>query len=585
MRTKIAVKLTNGIEKKIEFEYFIESIFGNIDSQNKMTFIDRETYDILCSKMLTLFSKCEVDNIYSFGFKITSIDIELLQAKGIELNWLSSSDDLYNNLKTIVLNRLDNTKIIDDKKIISDEELIGLIKQNKDRFMTSLFHQDYPFTHNIKNIRELIQKRKYEEAKKEIQKLKASDYSYSSIYHICLGQFLINTKLSLDESKVEEEFRTNIENFKESPKWVSSFYFEFIKYIEDRRNARKALSLINEYTEKYSLELLTDDQKIYLLYLKGRSYYQSGDYLKALNSLGKAILLSRSNEDYLSTKLYNTMTNIFNDNLFFNHAEYLANKSLNLRQEQDLSNLHESYSCLAGVYFKNCQFDKAIDTFLKAKEIVESNCLELSSTEHNRINNYIAKSYIMLKDFNKAEKYLTEAFTYDDKRGFSFYLTMLCYFEEKKYERIVKEFTKRQIFMKEFDQFVLGWINFFVAEANYHIKNYDQADKYFNESVTHFMDDRYLLEASYLYHVSDIPKFASFTKKEHIDSDLKERVKEKVISYIDMHCDIVETYEYLFKGQEINEEKDYYLIELNFIDMDYHNKETKDMLKKSICLF
>jgi tetratricopeptide (TPR) repeat protein len=585
MRTKIAVKLTNGIEKKIECEYFIESIFVNIDNQNQMTSIDKETYDILCSRMLTLFSKCEVDNIYSFGFKITSIDIEFLQAKDLELDWRSCSDELYNNLKNIVLNRIDNTKISDEKSIVSDEELIGLIKQYKDRLKTNLIHQDYPYTHNIKNILELIQNRKYDEAKKELQKLQASDNSYSSIYNICIGQFLINTKLSLDESKVEDEFRTNIEKFKESPKWVSSFYFEYIKYFEDRRNARKALSLINEYTEKYSLELLTDDQNIYLLYLKGRSYYQSGDYLKALNSLGKAMLLSRSNIDYLSTRLYNTITNIFNDNLFFIHAEYTANKSLSLRQEEESSNLHESYSCLAGVYFKHCQFDKAVNTFLKAKEIVESNCLELSSTEHNRLNNYIAKSFIMLKDFKKAEEYLTEANSYDDRRGFSFYLNILRFYVEKKYDIIIKEFSKKQKLMEEYDKFVLGWIHFFVAEAYYHIKKYDEADKFFNQSVNHFMDDRYILEASYLYHISDIPKFASFTKNEHHDSDLKDRVKEKVISYIDMHCDIVETYGYLFEGYEIKEEKDYYLIELNFIDMDYHNKETKDMLKKSICLF
>jgi len=370
----------------------------------------------------------------------------------------------------------------------------------------------------LKRVKELINEYKLKEATKMLKKIDFDSLSDFEKGEYKYYEFSLGNKDELF-SQMKEYFKNDIEK-------LTKIYFDYIKYLEDKREERKPYQLIKEFEEKFSLNLLNRDELSYFYYIKGRNYYYRGEYLLALSNLKKA-KENVKNNDRLLASIYNTTANSFSDNLFFDEALQIAKNALKIRKEFNFPEIADTLSLIGGIYFKSGDLKNALKFYKKVLEY----------RQDDRIYNYLAKTLILQGDLTQAKQYLDKS--HIDKAGFYFWIKTLYFYYSKQYDKIEK------LYLKEFycpcnrdikDKFVIGWFFYIMSLVAIENKKLKKAKKYFSLSLEYFIKDNYILEADFvrrdiLHNLKNKKPFKKVVNSFDLDSLFDEyMLKHKTIS-------------------------------------------------------
>ena len=337
----------------------------------------------------------------------------------------------------------------------------------------------------------LTKENKLKEAKKIFKDINFNNLSDIEKEEYKYYQFVFGNK--------DELFEEMKEYFKNNAQKLVKIYFDYIKYLEDKRDEKKPYKLIKEFEENFSIKLLDKNELSYFYYIKGRNYYYRGEYLLALENLKQAKVNVQNKR--LLASIYNTTSNCFTDNLFFDEALQIANNALKIRKKFNFAEVRDTFSLIGGIYFKKGDFDNALKFYKKA----------LKLKEDERIYNYLAKTSILKGDLKEAKNYLNKS--KKDEKGFYLWIKTLYLYNLKEYEKIEK------LYIKEFycpekrdkkDKFVIGWFFYVMSLIAIENQKFKKAKKYFSTSLEYFIKDNYILEAHFVK--EDIFKRKKFKK-------------------------------------------------------------------------
>ena len=302
-------------------------------------------------------------------------------------------------------------------------------------------------------------------------------------------------------------------------------YFIYLKYLEDIRDDKRPKKLIENIGKEFNIEQeFNRDEKAIFYYLRGRNFYARGEFLDALKDFKKSLEYC-SNEKLLAS-IYNSATNSFTDNLFFDEAFFMANKAFEIRKKLKLSEKSDSLSLIGGIYLKRKNFKKAYETFKEVEKITDK--------KDNRIYNYLVKSTIMLGFYNKAKEYLNIAKKYDDRLGFTILAEMFLIYKTQNYEKLF-DYAKENFLITDkksnFDKVVLGWGYFLLAQKASQEEKYLDSYKFLNSSIEYFLLDKYILEAYYAYLKIDKDNeyseyFLNINKEYNLKGEIDEYIKK-----------------------------------------------------------
>lgn len=457
MKFKISAKTFNGINITPEIDIFVTLDKGE-------NILPLGIYQEIQNEIL------ELKNIVKLDFYVFSKDLENLIQQNININYIE--------LKDLIL-----------------KLLLEVIEKNSPTTIT-----------NQKLIRanQFFDDKKIDEAQMLLSEINLKTLSTFDTDEFKLLEF----KLKI--SKSENDFRNLIETiFQNNPMKIKQTYFIYIKYLEDMRDEKAPLKLIKEFEEKYPLSILSSDEKSLFYYLNGRANYARGEFLVALKELSKSKEFLNKNDEKLLASIYNTATNSFSDNLFFEEAEQIAQNSISIRNKLKLIEVQESISLLAGIYFKNNQFHKAYEQYNYSLKLLNHE----QKNSKARLFNYLAKSSIMLHSFDKAKEYIEESekLNYDNK-GFLVLIKYLYFYTKKDFEKL-NELFKATLLLPEnknkYDNFVISWCYVFLAQYKFEINEFDLGINFLYKAINYFIVDNYILEAFYVslnVYKYDIPK-------------------------------------------------------------------------------
>lgn len=446
MKYKLLVQTFNGIKITPEVDIFVALGKGK-------NILPSGIYKEIQNEIIN------VKNIPELDFFVFSKDLENLIQQNMSID--------YNNLKTIILKLL--FEII-EKNISSNIINQKLIRANQ-----------------------LFDDKKIDEAETLLLEINNKALSAFDSEEFNILQF----KIKIDKS--ENDFKDIIEStFKDNPLRIKQIYFIYIKYLEDIRDERTPLKLIKEFEEKYPLSILSNNEKSIFHYLNGRANYARGEFLVALKELSKSKEFVNIDDEKLLSSIYNTATNSFSDNLFFDEAEQIAKNTIDIRNKLKLIEVQESISLLAGIYFKSNQFEKAYQHYEISLKLLEHE----QKNSKTRLFNYLAKTSIMLGAFDKAKEYIeqSEKLEYDNK-GFLILIKYLYLYTQKDFEELM-ELYKTTILLPEnrnkYDNFVISWCYVLLAQYKFEIKEFNLGINFLYKAIDYFMEDKYILEAFYV---------------------------------------------------------------------------------------
>lgn len=372
----------------------------------------------------------------------------------------------------------------------------------------------------------IYQEKKYDDAKELFDTIDINVLSTLEKDEYLLMQFKFIVE------KTQEDFSHYLELFSKNPTKIKECYFEYIKYLENKREEKKPIQLLEEFENKYPLSMLSPNELALYYYLKGRAQYGRGDFLLALKNLAQALTHVPQDDKRLIASIYNTATNSFNDNLFFHEAKQLANKAFTIREKLKLPEKQESLSLLGGIYFKSGEFKKSYETYKES--------IALLTLDNPRALNYLAKASIMLDYKNKAKEHLEKSKQFSDTKGFIVLLEILYLFKQKDFDGLFQLY-KTTIMLpekrKDYDKFVSGWSYAILARASFESnKEYDGIE-YLYKSIDFFIKDKYILEAFYVslyiyqYSVSqkEMQRFQELIKEFNLTIEFREFVEKHSI--------------------------------------------------------
>ena len=392
------------------------------------------------------------------------------------------------------------------------------------------------------------------------------------------------------EEDIEGIFRSSLEDFKHNPRRLKSFYFSYIKFLENIRDVERPRKLLKEFEKKYPISILSKDELSLYYYLNGRSEYARGEFLIGLDQLSHAREELDKNDDQLKASILNTAANCFTDNLFFKEAMSIADKALHIREKHKLPERQETVSLMGGIHFKSANYEDALNSYLLAEELSKE--FTLTNRHKNRLYNYIAKSSVMSGNYKKAETYLEKAIKDGDQKGFSSYIHLLLLLKQKKYDLMLDHFKEKTMLpenQREYDDFALGWSYTYMAEGAFLQEKYDDGIEYLYKAVTFFIEDLYFLEAQYV----SLLLFRYSVPSNHIELfrnlEGNDTILSKLKVYVEKHASIRQTF---FNDLFTNDDSDignsnleqFYndIKEIN--DINYNPEQVREIMD-GICLY
>lgn len=385
-------------------------------------------------------------------------------------------------------------------------------KTNLKIMINKLIDQDNVTIENrqINDIKTLIRQRDYTTAEKRMSLLDYKILSPNDLFDYRQLNLLLSYKINHSQIvENKKKFLTEKQNYKYDKVKLAIIYMDYIKYLQDIREEKSPSALLKELSDFCQIDFLPADYQAYNYYLLGRYNYGRGFYLSALENFDKAYLIYKtinSREEEISDVL-NSCVNCFNDNFYFEIAEDLAMKALGIREKYHLASSADTFGVLGGLYFKKRDFQNAIKYFEKSYEKLK---LTLKPMLLNKTFNYLAKSYMMNQDYDKAQYYLNESFNIiaeatAKEKSFSYLYQLILALKmnnNEMFNSMKKVFQNPENFYS-FDKVSLGWAYSFMAEHEYLNGYIKQGHDYLSDAISFFTEDRYFFEAAYIwnYHI------------------------------------------------------------------------------------
>jgi len=442
-------------------------------------------------------------NVKEFEFEIISKDLEILMENGIEIIW----DDFI-------------------------EKIIELAKNINKEIENSGLKRAYNF----------YKENKTEKAENIFKSINEENLSQFDKKEYKFLEFL------LDKNKNSEKFEKYIKIFEDNPAKLKEIYFNFIKFLQNKRDESLPRYFIKQFEETFPLSYLTDKEKSIYYYLKGRGLYYRGEFIEAIINLKKS--KQYANDEELLSDIYNTTANIFTDNLYFKEALYLAEKALEIREKLYLEEkINDTFSLIGGIYLKQNKLANSYKFFNKVKR------------ENSRINNYRAKTAILRGYFNKAEEYIKKAKEFEknetvyDRKGFLRSIEIFYLFKRGKFNEAEEFFKKEFEESRNIDAIVWGSVCAVMSEIYFKRNKIEEVYKILFKGIDELLKDNYILEAYYLslypYKFEMAKKDIEEFNNQTADFNLTVKLAEYVNRHIEILSKEAEEFGIKTKGKEL----------------------------------
>lgn len=591
MKVNIKGTFLNGIEREISINFEIANF--------KLVEINKVSFPTLNSK--AIYS--ETNNLFrkyfsTFIQKLNNLYIDcMIYSKELEeLNKIKFDYHIQPTSEALVISIIDF--ILRDNNLTLPEfnNLKDLFTKISKHNWKELLNKYLPAQQEIQNkkiiaAQTFFEKRDYKSLDTELADIEVNYLNPMELTEYQFLKVVAELRNQFDNyGNLKEYFNQKIEQFKNNPDKQIALYFEFIKFAEDIRDTKLPTDIIKEFNNKYSLGVLTNEQKGYYYYLIGREKYSRGFYRDALAYLEKAynVFNNLNNEEYLA-KVYNTAVNCYLDNYFLNYGYKLAEKAIEIRKKIGSFEIGDSFGVMGNYYLKKLDYEKALEYFNLSKIELQKNGADVKRT-----NNYILKTLILANKLDEAEKLFNEVGeNYCNKKEESFFMfiKLLFYYYKKdlnSFNQIFLHFNQTENF-STYDKFPLAWAYAFNGLVNFENGDYENGVKFINSAINIFFEDNYFFEAGYvslykeLYKPQEVnPNFVDNEREdlfakfvEHIDivKHLKEDYFQKFFEENDIKDDTYFT-EFFIKSNEITQ----------YSDVDKKKQELNTLLK-SINLF
>jgi len=589
MIVNVKAKAINGLPIEPKIDITIASLsFGSDLPQASNPVSTRVLSQTLTELVRILQKYYPKANLEKPRLYIVSKDLEMMNSLGI----LPDSASLSRELTVAVISFIAGEMGFSTAK---GSDIEGFLKSSEAEFFR-VFQGHLPreiSNPSLIRVRELYKDKKYQEAFRLLATIAGQLTEDNDSREADFLAFSLRIKHgNRSPDQIEQEFRVALKKLGDRPDYVKKYYFEYIRYLEDARDFYIPFRLLNEFRDKYPLNLLDGSEKTSFHHLQGRAEYARGDYLQALENFCVAIDILDPADSESYARILNSSVNCFSDNLFFEEAVWIAEKAAELRSLLNLPETLETLSCIAGINTKQHKHREAYEVLQQVA--TNSSVISLTPVEQNRLNNYLAKSLTFMGDFSKAEAYLVIAEEAGDPKGFSCLLRLLLLFRKNNFPAQERLFTDVFILPenhdqnKGFDRFVLGWAYTLMGETSLIKKDYKDAVLYLNDGISFFLSDQYVLEAkcaALLTWVHGLPESYALSFRQMQDN-LK--LDELFDQYVKKHARIAELYFGHFKSgcQKHEEESALALLAKRLYGMDDYNydpSEIKEILA-SICL-
>ncbi len=552
MKFKVNATAFNGKPVQVDIELYVETLNINFRREQKNKLITAEVYQELQNQILM-----ELRQIYpqqlleTINFKLISRDLEEL----IGLKFKVQESDLREATIATVLNYLALEIGVTPHRNI--EKLKTSLGRFENRFVARFLSSPEQNISNPK-LQEAMgsyQEKMFSQASDIINVLSPDDLNYydRSVWEWL--SFATRTKQDKEDSPdLREQFDRALERYSQQPSLIKKYYFSYIEFLEDIRDAKKPRELIREFEARYPLSILDDDEAVVYHRLKGRAEYHRGEYLIALEHFGIALIRVDKNDLKSKAAIFNSAVNCFTDNLFFESAHWIASQAEVWRRVLDLPQTYESISCMAGIETKRKNYAQALELHQKADELIQD--IQITDIDANRHYNFMAKNYILAGNYARGEEYLDKAEEAGDHKGFTQSLRMLLYYQQSSYDQMDELFERRFKAESKYDHFVLGWANALMARAAFVQKRFDAAISYLEDSISLFMSDLYILEARMV----SLYGFAFDPPKEYQDKIMgiiiNNNIDARFEEYVAKHAEINSKYYHFFNpdAQDYQEE-------------------------------
>jgi len=590
MKCKIHAKTFNGTPIHSHIEVFLESAPRFTEKRNLNKTLTPEQYGALESGILNDLEPLLPDerNIF-IDLEISSKDLEKMHELGFRID----TESLVLAIKPLVFRRILETLGETFDTSLGTEEIIEKILKHADTFR-KLYLEDVSgkSLSPIEEIEKLLDGKKYIDAFQRLTTL-----SPQSLTHTEKRQYdLLRFKLSLknyhegDLPAMEKNFEEFVRQYAEYPETVRKLYFSYIRFLEDLRRPQDAKRVLKRFEKHYSLTILDREEASLYHYLEGRALYAGGEFIYALEHLSRALELNSIHDRKMRAAILNTSANCFGDNLLFKEAFSLAEEAMKIRKELDIPELVDSISCLAGLHFRQGNFQKSYQLFRHALDTSESMNLTLTSRERNRLFNYLAQAATLTGRKEEAFQWLEKAEKSGGTLDFTIKARLLYFYTEKDFESLRALF-KQTIMLpqnhQQYDSVVLGWGYALMARTSFALGEINDGIQYLFKASRFFMDDKYYLEAAYLL---------LYLYRDTIEQDAIElffrmdegELLKKLDEFVPKHCQIRERFSTAF-GLEISKDSHCDLEKVNdflneTIEGYYDPEEIEDFMEKQ-CLY
>lgn len=172
---------------------------------------------------------------------------------------------------------------------------------------------------------------------------------------------------------------------------------------------------------------------------------------------------------------------------YYKALEYMDSTIIVAKRSGSLKEIHQTYEHKGVLYMRLSEYEKAAENFIKSLEVKQKNKLfrDLSGTYR-----YVASCFFELKQYETAKKYIVKALEFGKSNNNDFAM-MISYKHLATYNRFMKLNEESEIAVNKAIELAKisnadGHISVALEEKgrlyfqNY--KNYDQAEKYFNEA-------------------------------------------------------------------------------------------------------
>ncbi len=552
MKFKVNATALNGKAAQVDIELYVETLNINYRRELKNKLITAEVYQELQNQILM-----ELRQIYPqqhleiINFKLISRELEEL----IGLKFKVKGSDLKEAIIATIYNYLAVEIGFGYQEDVKQPEVY--LRQNESRFIARFLSspEQNISSSKLQEAMDSYQEKRFAQASDIIKEINPDELNYYDRSVCEWLSFVIRTKQDKEDSPgLREQFDQVCQRYSQRPSLIKKYYFSYIEFLENIRDAEKPRELIQEFEARYPLSILDDDEAVIYHRLKGRAEYHRGEYLIALEHFGIAMIRVDKSDLKSKAAIFNSAVNCFTDNLFFESAHWIASQAQEWRRVLDLPQTYESVSCMAGVETKRKNYAQALELHHKADELIQD--IQITDIDANRHYNFMAKNYILAGNYARGEEYLDKAEEAGDHKGFTQSLRMLLYYQQSSYDQMDELFERRFKAESKYDHFVLGWANALMARAAFVQKRFDAAISYLEDSISLFMSDLYILEARMV----SLYGFAFDPPKEYQDKIMgiiiNNNIDARFEEYVAKHAEINSKYYHFFNpdAQDYQEE-------------------------------